>query len=71
MASRHIDLSAACWRKSSYSNTDGGVCVEVADGVPGVVPVRDTKDRGRPAVIVAAGAWAPFVQALKAGALGG
>jgi hypothetical protein len=33
------DLSNAHWRKSSYSNGDGGNCVEVADGVPGVVPV--------------------------------
>jgi hypothetical protein len=37
------DLSNAHWRKSSYSNGDGGNCVEVADGVPGVVPVRDSK----------------------------
>ncbi|HZG04566.1 MAG TPA: DUF397 domain-containing protein, partial [Streptomyces sp.] len=31
------DLSTAAWRKSSYSNGDGGACVEVADGFPGVV----------------------------------
>jgi hypothetical protein len=28
---RAIDLSAATWRKSSYSNPDGGECVEVSD----------------------------------------
>lgn len=28
---RGIDLSKATWRKSSYSNTDGGACVEVSD----------------------------------------
>ncbi|MEU8773242.1 DUF397 domain-containing protein [Streptomyces sp. NPDC048606] len=66
MASRHVDLSAARWRKSSYSNTDGGVCVEVADGLPGVVPVRDSKVHGGPVLLVSAGAWAPFVAALKA-----
>jgi hypothetical protein len=43
MADQHPDLSAAQWRKSSYSNGDGGNCVEVADGYPGVVPVRDSK----------------------------
>ncbi|MYU14471.1 DUF397 domain-containing protein, partial [Streptomyces sp. SID8361] len=32
------DLSTAAWRKSSYSNGDGGECVEVADNLPGVVP---------------------------------
>ncbi|MEU8539391.1 DUF397 domain-containing protein [Streptomyces sp. NPDC048717] len=32
MASKALDLSAAVWRKSSYSNGDGGNCVEVAEG---------------------------------------
>ncbi|RPE42784.1 uncharacterized protein DUF397 [Streptomyces sp. Ag109_O5-1] len=28
---RVVDLSSVTWRKSSYSNTDGGNCVEVSD----------------------------------------
>ncbi|MEU6507663.1 DUF397 domain-containing protein [Streptomyces sp. NPDC046942] len=28
---RAMDLSTVTWRKSSYSNTDGGNCVEVSD----------------------------------------
>ncbi|WP_112466279.1 DUF397 domain-containing protein [Streptomyces triticisoli] len=28
---RAIDLSTATWRKSSYSNPDGGECIEVSD----------------------------------------
>ncbi|MGJ5754917.1 uncharacterized protein DUF397 [Streptomyces puniciscabiei] len=28
---RVIDLSTVTWRKSSYSNSDGGNCVEVSD----------------------------------------
>ncbi|MGQ4419610.1 DUF397 domain-containing protein, partial [Streptomyces sp. SAS_269] len=36
------DLSGARCRSSTYSNGDGGNCVEVADGVPGVA-VRDSK----------------------------
>ncbi|MBA9046674.1 MULTISPECIES: DUF397 domain-containing protein [Streptomyces] len=28
---RAIDLSTITWRKSSYSNQDGGACVEVSD----------------------------------------
>ncbi|MFJ5777462.1 DUF397 domain-containing protein [Streptomyces sp. NPDC093094] len=28
---RAIDLSGVTWRKSSYSNSDGGQCVEVSD----------------------------------------
>ncbi|MDT0345204.1 DUF397 domain-containing protein [Streptomyces litchfieldiae] len=57
---RSLDLSAAGWRKSSYSNPNGGECVEVADGFPGVVPVRDSKAPG-PVLVVPAGAWREFV----------
>ncbi|MCW7987885.1 DUF397 domain-containing protein [Streptomyces sp. SID8375] len=28
---RAIDLSTVTWRKSSYSNQDGGACIEVSD----------------------------------------
>ncbi|MFC5250258.1 DUF397 domain-containing protein [Streptomyces nigrescens] len=28
---RAIDLSTVTWRKSSYSNQDGGECIEVSD----------------------------------------
>ncbi|MFI6470663.1 DUF397 domain-containing protein [Streptomyces sp. NPDC050516] len=60
---------AALWRKSSYSNSTGGDCLEVADNLPGVVPVRDSKVPGGPALIIAASAWAPFVEAVKGAAL--
>ncbi|MFE7409519.1 DUF397 domain-containing protein [Streptomyces laurentii] len=32
MASSRLDFSTATWRKSSYSNSSGGNCVEVAEG---------------------------------------
>ncbi|MGW2638678.1 DUF397 domain-containing protein [Streptomyces sp. NPDC001348] len=35
MASNRIDLSDALWLRSSYSNGDGGECVEVASDFPG------------------------------------
>ncbi|MFE1933989.1 DUF397 domain-containing protein, partial [Streptomyces sp. NPDC059474] len=38
------DLSTVAWHKSSYSSNGGGECVEVADNLPGIVPVRDSKD---------------------------
>ncbi|WP_103504402.1 MULTISPECIES: DUF397 domain-containing protein [unclassified Streptomyces] len=59
-----IDLTAASWRKSSHSNQDGGSCVEVADGYPGVLPVRDSKAPTGPALVVRTEAWAPFVTAI-------
>ncbi|MEU4254927.1 MULTISPECIES: DUF397 domain-containing protein [Streptomyces] len=59
------DLSVAAWRRSSYSNTQGGDCVEVADGFTGVVPVRDSKDTTRPGLVVSDRAWSAFVGSLK------
>ena len=58
-------LSAAAWRKSSYSNSDGGACVEVAPNLPSVVPVRDSKDPARGALVFEAAAWARFVDDVK------
>ncbi|MFF5443155.1 DUF397 domain-containing protein [Streptomyces achromogenes] len=63
---RVIDLSTATWRKSSHSNTTGGDCVEVADGIPSVVPVRDSKAPARGALVFRADAWAAFVDGIKA-----
>ncbi|MDK1343331.1 DUF397 domain-containing protein [Streptomyces sp. 378] len=34
------DLSTAVWRKSTYSNGDGGNCVEVAEAFPGAAHWR-------------------------------
>ena len=66
MASNRIDLSDALWFKSSYSNESGGDCVEIVGSIPGLVPVRDSKANGGPALVLTAHAWAPFVAALKA-----
>ncbi|MFE8977935.1 DUF397 domain-containing protein [Streptomyces cyaneofuscatus] len=35
--------------------------MQVADGFPGVVPVRDSKRPGGPALILPATAWTAFV----------
>ncbi|MFF5975461.1 DUF397 domain-containing protein [Streptomyces sp. NPDC012769] len=70
MASNALDLSTAVWRKSSYSNGDGGNCLEVADGMRGLVPVRDSKRPDGPVLVVHAAAWAPFVAAVKVAAAG-
>ncbi len=63
-ASRH-DLNGVAWRKSSYSNQEGGNCVEVADGFLGLVPVRDSKAPHGPALVLADEAWSAFVRDLK------
>ncbi|MEV2238056.1 DUF397 domain-containing protein [Micromonospora sp. NPDC049891] len=56
-----MDLSNARWRKSTRSGASGGNCVEVADNLPGVVGVRDSKDPTGPALTFAPSAWRAFV----------
>jgi hypothetical protein len=63
----HPDPNGAAWRKSSYSNQEGGNCVEVADGFPGVVPVRDSKAPHGPALAFPAASWSAFIGELKTG----
>ncbi|MFD9027671.1 MULTISPECIES: DUF397 domain-containing protein [Streptomyces] len=62
---RAIDLSTVTWRKSSYSNSDGGNCLEVAQGIPSLVPVRDSKAPALGALLFAAPAWAAFVDGVR------
>ncbi|TFI28230.1 DUF397 domain-containing protein [Streptomyces sp. 4R-3d] len=66
---RYLDLSAVTWRKSSYSNSSGGECVEVSDDLAAVVPVRDSKNPHGPMLAFGASGWASFVSALRDGAL--
>lgn len=40
--------------------------MEVADGFPGVVPVRDSKVPEGPALLVPAASWSAFVSGLEA-----
>ncbi|MGW1550192.1 DUF397 domain-containing protein [Streptomyces sp. NPDC002346] len=59
------DLTTATWRKSSYSNGDGGNCVEVADGAPDLVPVRDSKITDGPVLVFRACGWMSFIKGVK------
>ncbi|MFJ5679456.1 DUF397 domain-containing protein [Streptomyces sp. NPDC093097] len=59
------ELSTARWRKSSYSNPNGGNCVEISEDFPGIVPVRDSKNPDGPALVVPTAPWMAFVQTLK------
>ncbi|GAB2800349.1 hypothetical protein GCM10027073_35590 [Streptomyces chlorus] len=68
---RTIDPSVVTWRKSSYSNSDGGACVEVSDDFAAVVPVRDSKIPHGPVLVFPAVGWASFVSAVGGGQLGG
>jgi Domain of unknown function (DUF397) len=56
--------NAVTWRKSSYSGSNGGQCVEVA--VPGRVLVRDTQDRAGAVLEFGPDAWREFAANVKA-----
>jgi hypothetical protein len=55
--------SRAVWRTSSYTN-NGGACVEVAN-MPGVVAVRDSKDRHGPVLAFDHDDWQTFIGQIK------
>ncbi|MEW2395905.1 DUF397 domain-containing protein [Streptomyces sp. NPDC046862] len=62
---REYDLSKARWRKSSYSGGDGGeACVEIAHGVPHIIPVRDSKSPHGPVLLITPAAWTEFIGAV-------
>jgi hypothetical protein len=51
------------WRKSTYSDGNGGECVEVASA--GAVMIRDTQDRDGVTLTVPALAWRAFTVAVQ------
>ena len=51
------------WRKSSYSGSNGGECVEVA--AADAVLVRDTADRSGPVPIFTTEAWRAFTATIR------
>ncbi|MGH3902561.1 MAG: DUF397 domain-containing protein [Pseudonocardiaceae bacterium] len=54
------------WHKSSYSNGDGGACVEVAN-LRTARTVRDSKDPTGPALTFTAAEWSAFTAGVRAG----
>jgi hypothetical protein len=61
------ELTGAVWRKSTRSDNGGASCVEVAKNLPGVVGVRDSKDRSGPVLAFTPEQWAAFVGGVKDG----
>lgn len=57
-------VPTAAWRASSYSGGQGE-CLEVADGVPGTVPVRDSKRPTGPLLAFPHRTWAAFLGRLR------
>lgn len=57
-------IDTAPWRKSSYSGTDGGDCVEAAD-TGGSILVRDTTDSGGVILSISPNAWRRLTDTLR------
>ncbi|WP_436774731.1 DUF397 domain-containing protein [Yinghuangia sp. YIM S09857] len=55
---------AFAWRKSSYSGGNGGECVEVAVGEPGLL-VRDSKVPGLGRLAVTSRSWSALTSSLS------
>jgi hypothetical protein len=57
-------IDSAPWRKSSYSGTNGGDCVEAAN-MDGRILVRDTAERRGVVLSVSPDAWCSFAATLR------
>ena len=59
-----LDLARAEWSKSSHSSANGQ-CVEVAQNLPGIVAIRDSKDPDGPKLRVSPAGWKIFLSRLR------
>ena len=54
------------WAKSSYSDPNGGNCVEARQPGTSTVQVRDSKDPGGPVLSFSSDCWHTFTATLQA-----
>jgi hypothetical protein len=59
-------LAGLRWRKSTYSGSNGGGCIETASDRSRVL-VRDTQDRAGPVLRFGPAAWRQFTNRVKDG----
>jgi hypothetical protein len=55
---------AVSWRKSSYSSSNGGNCVEVGTATHNIA-VRDSKDPHGPVIAFSSADWQTFTERLR------
>jgi len=60
------DQESSHWRRSTYSDSSGGDCVEVAD-LSAAVAVRDSKDPDGPKLVIGRDAFAALTRGIRAG----
>jgi hypothetical protein len=64
------DLSRAVWHKSTFSNGNGGNCVETCTLPDGGRAVRHSKHPDGPKLIFAPAEWQAFIAGVKVGEFG-
>ena len=62
-----IDITGAEFVKSSHSGDNGGNCVEVAQNIPGVVLIRDSKSPRGSVLRFTEAEWGAFRDGVIAG----
>lgn len=60
-------LSGVQWRKSTFSEGEHDMCVEVAELDEGAVAVRDSGNRALGPLMFTAAEWAAFTAGVRAG----
>jgi Domain of unknown function (DUF397) len=60
------NLSSVQWRKSSYSDSSGAECVEVAS-FPGAIAVRDSKDPDRAVLVFGRSVFGTLAREIRTG----
>ncbi|MFJ2560148.1 MULTISPECIES: DUF397 domain-containing protein [unclassified Streptomyces] len=63
-------IPEANWRSSTFSQSNGGECVQVADGVAHAIPVRDSKTPEGPHLTFPHATFGAFVHAVRRGEFG-
>ncbi|WP_405735141.1 DUF397 domain-containing protein [Streptomyces sp. NBC_01537] len=61
-------LDGVRWWRSSHSGGSGN-CVEITTDVPGLIPIRDSKNPDGPVLLFTSAGFSAFVSAIDAGSL--
>ncbi|GAA2084918.1 hypothetical protein GCM10009801_46360 [Streptomyces albiaxialis] len=60
-SSSAVERPLTTWRRSSYSDAQGGECVEIGTSPSGLVPVRDSKAPENGTLQFSGAAWSAFI----------
>ncbi|MGH3854161.1 MAG: DUF397 domain-containing protein [Pseudonocardiaceae bacterium] len=60
-----MDIDRAVWPTSTYTNSSGGACVEVAELADGHHAIRDSKNPTGPALMFTTAEWAAFTTGVR------